>query len=238
MSIFIDEDKIMTSLEKHRLKYIKSIINTKDNVKNNLLRLVLCLPRLEYLLFNRLLNIIEKYEIHFNEKIPIFNNIIKAFNDRTGAIQIKNKNQRYDIKKIKNIINIARQENIKVSTGYMNLFNKHYYRYCDKRDNLLIKLMTNYGFFDSRLFPICKYCGKDNSRVHIINECPNKFFTDLRNEYSKKVGEYLNIDKDKLNLDEGLKEIYFQPKDNSITDGLKILKNYAAKLYIERPDPA
>ena len=53
----------------------------------------------------------------------------------------------------------------------------------------------------------------------------------------KKVGEYLNIDKDKLNLDEGIKEIYFQPKDNSITDGLKILKNYAAKLYIERPDP-
>ena len=38
--------------------------------------------------------------------------------------------------------------------------------------------------------------------------------------------------------DEGLKEIYFQPKDNSIIDGLKILKNYAAKLYIERPDPA
>ena len=64
--------------------------------------------------------------------------------------------------------------------------------------------------------------------MHIINECPNKFFTDLRNEYSKKVGEYLNIDKDKINLDEGIKEIYFQPKDNSITDGLKILKNYAA----------
>ena len=46
------------------------------------------------------------------------------------------------------------------------------------------------------------------------------------------------MDKDKLNLDEGIKEIYFQPKNNSITDGLKILKNYAAKLYIERPDPA
>ena len=61
MSIFIDEDKIMTSLEKHRLKYIKSIKNTKDNVKNNLLRSVLCLPRLEYLLFNRRINIIEKY---------------------------------------------------------------------------------------------------------------------------------------------------------------------------------
>jgi hypothetical protein len=40
MCIFIDEDKIMESLEKHRMKYIKSIINTKDNIKNNLLRLI------------------------------------------------------------------------------------------------------------------------------------------------------------------------------------------------------
>ena len=33
MCIFIDEDKIMTSLEKHRMKYIKSIINIKHNIK-------------------------------------------------------------------------------------------------------------------------------------------------------------------------------------------------------------
>ena len=52
----------MTSLENQRMKYIISIINKKDTVKKNLLWLVLCLPILEYLLINRLINIIEKYE--------------------------------------------------------------------------------------------------------------------------------------------------------------------------------
>ena len=42
-----------------------------------------------------------------------------------------------------------------------------------------------------QVFEICKYCGKDNYRAHMINECPNKFFTDLRNEYIIKVAEYL-----------------------------------------------
>ena len=32
MSIFIDEDKIMKSLRKLRRKYIKSLLNKKDNV--------------------------------------------------------------------------------------------------------------------------------------------------------------------------------------------------------------
>ena len=40
------------------------------------------------------------------------------------------------------------------------------------------------------LFPICKYCGQDNSKIHIINNCPNKFFTDLRNKFSEK---FVNI---------------------------------------------
>ena len=97
--------------------------------------------------------------------------------------------------------------------------------------------MVNYGFFYSRLFPICKYCGKDNFRAHIMNECPTKFFTDLRNKYIIKVAEYLNIEKNRLNLNKGLNEIYFQSKDKSIIGWIKILKNLAAKLYTERPDP-
>ena len=226
----------MDSLEKHRLKYIKSIINTKDNAKNNLLRLVLCLPRLEYNLFNRLLNIIEKYEIHFNEKLPIFNTIIDAFNIRTGANQIKNKYNRYEIIKFNNIKMIAKQENIIVSGRYQQLYNKYYYRYCDRRDNLLIKFMINYGFFDSRLFLKYKYCGMNNSRAHVVNECVEEFFVELRKEYIPKVYKYLNIKKNNnIDLNRALNDIYYKPKDKSIIEGLKILKSFVAKFYIERP---
>ena len=74
--------------------------------------------------------------------------------------------------------------------------------------SIKIMIMTNYGFFDSRFFQICKYCGENNSRVHIVNECPYKFFTDIRVEYGKLVEEYFT---DKLSLNEALNEIYFGP---------------------------
>ena len=44
MCIFIAKKNIMESLEKARIKYIRAIINIKDNVKSNLLRLVLYMP--------------------------------------------------------------------------------------------------------------------------------------------------------------------------------------------------
>ena len=61
--IYLDDMRIMESVEKVRLKYFKSIINIKDNIKNNLFRLFLCLPKSEYLLYNRLQNAVDKYKV-------------------------------------------------------------------------------------------------------------------------------------------------------------------------------
>ena len=235
MCIFIDEKNIMESLEKARMKYIRSIINIKDNVKSNLLRLVLCMPRIEYNLFNRLINVIEKYEKHFNEKLPIFNIIINAFNIRTGADKINNKKIRYEIIKQRNIENIALFEGININNNYINFFNKYYYRFCDKRDNLMIKFLVNYGFFESRLFPICKYCGKNNSRSHIIKECKEKFFVDVRKEYGEKIRAFLGRNDKEFDLEKGIMDIYFKPKDKDVKLGLIILKEYITKIYVERP---
>ena len=68
--------RIMESVETTRLKYFISILGTKNNVSNNLIRLVLCFPKMEYLLFNRLLNVIEKYKLHFEENITIYDEIV------------------------------------------------------------------------------------------------------------------------------------------------------------------
>ena len=94
----------------------------------------------------------------------------------------------------------------------------------------MIKFLPNYGFFENRLFSICKYCGGDNSRRHIVNEYNESFFTNLRDEFSNKVCLYLN--KPILDLKGGLLEIYYKPKDKSIVNGLKILKEYVAKMKI------
>ena len=79
MCVFLDNDKIMDNLEKARMKYCRSIIGLKENIKSNLLRLTLCLPKVEYLLFNRLLNVIEKYTEHFKEVPYVFALIVHEF---------------------------------------------------------------------------------------------------------------------------------------------------------------
>ena len=64
------------------------------------------------------------------------------------------------------------------------------------------------------------------------------FLLIYKNEFSEKVGESLNMYKDKSNLNEALNVRYFRSKDKSTIDELKILKTFACKLYIEKPDPA
>ena len=75
----------MESVEIARLKYFRSILRTKNNISNNLIRLVLCLLKMEFLLFNKLLNVIKKYKIHFEENITIHYKIVNAFNERINA---------------------------------------------------------------------------------------------------------------------------------------------------------
>ena len=77
--------------------------------------------------------------------------------------------------------------NITINKNYYNYHNKYYYKYADRRDGLLIRFFCNYGFFNTRLFPECGYCGERNSRTHIVNNCEEKFFSDLRKEYIGKI---------------------------------------------------
>ena len=240
LSIYLDNERVMESIEKLRLKYFRSIINLKNNIKNNLLRLVLNLPKIEYLLFNRLLDIIDKYKIHFNEELTIYNDIINEFNKITNADKYKyNKNKRYYKIKESIILKMGKEENIKINKKYINYHNKYYYKYPDRRDALLIKLFCNYGYFESRLFPICKYCNKNNSRTHIINECEEEYFKNLRNEYLNKIKNICGdeiIKENKNNLEKILLSLYFEPdKYIKVEKSLKILKEYVVKLYIERP---
>ena len=46
MCIFLDDKRIMDSVETARLKYFRRILGTKNNGSNNLIRLVLCLPKM------------------------------------------------------------------------------------------------------------------------------------------------------------------------------------------------
>ena len=235
MCIYLDNKKIMDSIEKARLKYFKSIINIKDNIKSNLIRLVLCLPKMEYLLYNRLLNVVDKYKNHFGENITIFNNILKAFNKRTNAESFASPRLRYITIKNAIIIATAKQEKINIGHNYINYHYNHYFKYPDKRDLLIIRFYCNYGFFNERLLPSCVYCGKNNSRKHIMNECNEKYFIDLRKKYINKIKkikgiQYINNN----NFEQLMTKLYFEP-DQDIKKILLLIKEFVADLYINRP---
>ena len=235
MCIFLDDKRIMESVETARLKYFRSILGTKNNINNNLIRLVLCLPKMEYLLFNRLLNVIDKYKLHFEENITIYDEIVNAFNERTNANLLPSERLRYMNIKYSIINATAKQENIIINKNYINYHNKYYYKYADRRDGLLIRFFCKYGFFNSRLFPDCEYCGENNSRTHIVNECKEEFFVNIRNEYINKIKKLKGNDfTTRDNLEEMLMNLYFQP-GKDVKESLKLLKEFVAKFYIERP---
>lgn len=237
MCVFLDDRRIMDSLEKARLKYFRSILGYKSNISNNLTRLVLCLPKMEYLLFNRLLNVIDKYKSHFEENITIFDEIVNAFNDRTNANLFASERLRYMNIKYSIINATAKQENININKNYLNYHNKYYYRYADRRDGLLIRFFCNYGFFNTRLFPECDYCDEGNSRTHVVNYCQEKFFVNLRKEYIGKIKKLKGnnyITAHGNDLEKMLMDLYFQP-GKDVTKTLTLLKEFVAKFYIERP---
>ena len=108
----------------------------------------------------------------------------------------------------------AKQENITINKNYFNYHNKYYYKYADRRDGLLIRFFCKYGFFNSRLFPDCIYCGERNSRTHVLNNREEEFFINLRNEYINKIkklkgNDFIIIYRN--NLEEMIICLYFQP---------------------------
>lgn len=68
--------------------------------------------------------------------------------------------------------------------------NKYYYRYPDRKMDYLLGLRL---IMDSlkRLFPTRKHYGENNSRKHVVNECSEEFFVELREKYIDKIRDLI-----------------------------------------------
>ena len=58
---------------------------------------------------------------------------------------------------------------------------------------------------------------------------------DIRKEYGEKIRSFLGKNNKEFDLEKGIMEIYFKPKDKDVKQGLRILKEYITKIYLERP---
>ena len=59
-----------------------------------------------------------------------------------------------------------------------------------KEDHIIFRYFSNIGWFRQKFDDKCKFCGKDNSREHAVNEC-HKFKDDIE-EMKEKLKVYDN----------------------------------------------
>jgi hypothetical protein len=234
---FLDQEKTVEVVERLVIKYIKSVAGIKDNVSNDALRLALGIPKVEFQLYPRLMTVMVKYIQHFGELPDFYKELIGAYNDwveaPTGNTDIA------VIKKLshaKSLRRAADNANIVVSHNYEMILKKHWYRYPDGRDGLVLRYMCRYGFIDGRLFENCLQCGEHgNNRTHATNSCT--YSQDLKKVTVDKLSKLIKLE-DKDDLEGTLLKIYFNPNPlwtHKLMNSLVIiLKQFVASLYIDR----
>ena len=99
----------------------------------------------------------------------------------------------------------------------------------DKRDGHLLRYILHYGFYKTRLVPLCKHCGKLNSRTHVTNEC--EAFGDLRRRTENELSR-INGMNEEIGLEQRILNAYFSPNIGKVNLVLEVLRKFAINLVI------
>ncbi len=220
---------------------MRSLLSLKHNVSKRRTRLTFAIPKMEHQLLVRLVANVYKYTAHFGEFPTIYNRTLEVYGGWSG-LDWKTYGTHPKIYKdlilSKSIRDAAKFEGVVIGPRYMEVVTKYMYRWPDRRENLVVRWLIKFGFFDSRLFPMSEYCEGENSRRHVTNECP--YFRDLRDTTLRKMGTQLGIGNlhNGGDLEELLLPTYFCPPldwtKKQMRNMVTILKEFASSLYIDR----
>ena len=246
MSCFLDVKGIIDAVERGNLQYTKSILGLSNQVSSDRLRIILNRPLDRHSLWVLMRKNMRKYKNHFGDEPWIFNKIdseyekwlYKVAGNEKAAEIIKNEKGNYG--KFKwyicdySIKSMAVEDGLEIADHYRSTHNKKYFMAWDKRDGHMIRYLVNFGFYRSRIIPLCMHCGEANSRAHVTNICPA--FDGLRESAWKKLNELTKPiikveDRYNGDLEKAFLDAYFKPK--SICDKeLEVLKSFAIQLAI------
>jgi len=183
----------------------------------------------------------KKYKDHFGEEPCMYNKINYDYERWLDIVAGKEKSQelfeleRIDYGKFKwnigeySIRSMALNDGLEIADNYKETNNKKYYMAWDKRDRHMIRYLVNHGFYKARIIPICKHCGKPNSRSHVTNNCPK--FDGLRESAWKELDE-LKITRLKMkvkfneDLEKAFLDAYFKPGPKCVGE-LEVLKKFS-----------
>ena len=136
---------------------------------------------------------------------------------------------------------MADYEGIPINREFIESSQKNYCKFPDKRDRFIIRFFVKYGHIDPRLFPVCSYCGKVNSRKHRVEECQEERTKKnrelLRERLQNLMGEEEEERKERtIGLERILLEIYFCPRvEWEVKTVQELLKWYCTGFYLDRP---
>jgi hypothetical protein len=245
MNCFLDHGNIIDKIEKHGVQYVKSILGLNNSCNSDRVRAALYKPRIEHSLWLMLRKNIKKYIKHFKSTPNIYDKINLEYENwfKQGKPSLVYKQadlENIDDRELKRLtahLSVTQQASgigVEVSANFKRKFDKHYYKYPDKRDGLLLRYLVNYGFFNGRLFEKCQYCDGKNSRSHVTNDCPH--FEELR---MKTLRELRSVGTSGSTLERLVLQSYFSPTqaDTGKTGTpkvLEVLKKFVAQLYIGR----
>ena len=228
---FIDKKESIKKVEKVFIGNIKKLLKLPISTNTNRLRVALGIPKLEIILACRLLKLKEKYKNIFGNECTFYDNKIRRILNLTNDDPIPGKEQidtiiTTNIRMMGNEIGINKIINNFKDYLHMNI----YYWYVDS-DNLLLRMICNVGQFREDINEICPHCQNENSRNHIVNDCP--FLEKERKRFVEKIRKFGINENNPLRI---IEKIYFGQINNKdlikkVKSMITIVKEYIRCIY-------
>ena len=215
MSVFIDIPPVVKMIEKLKMKYLLGMFDLYRQINKNLLNLILGMPKVEFLLFSRLIVILKKFVKHFNWRPNLYDDLISSYEDRLNGNIETDKEELKNKCFVNGVKYLAFYCDVKININYVK-YRKLYFSFPDKRDILLVKFLMKSHIFARYLNKKCLLCNKPNEKDHLFRYCNDDRLKGIKNKYYKDIIVYLS-EEEKADLDvdnfyKVIKHLYFNPK--------------------------
>ena len=155
-------------------------------INKNLINLTLGIPKVEFILFPRLIMILKKFVLHFNWRPTIYDSLIASYEKRLNGAVITDK---YEIKESsydKGIKILSSFCDVRINENFIK-YKKIYFSFPDKRDLYLVQFIIKSHIFARYFNKNCALCGDPNEKDHLYVQCNNDKLKQLKEKYLKEL---------------------------------------------------
>jgi hypothetical protein len=215
MCCFMDQNSVMTEIQKILMRHLKSIFGLPLNTGHNRLQLVLGIPDLRYRLAVLLLKNWHKYKSHYGAYPEKFRKTLLGY----FSVDVMEDENYFCYTELKNGLvkqNLRELADdklaVKIRSNHSEFLKQYVYTYHTLADYYLLSYFTHTcRASNKRLFEVCA-CGKPNTEGHAASDCEVILGPDKRKQYTDKIERIYLRNRSlelKKNLHEYLLDIYY-----------------------------